>query len=351
MSPKMNLVWKRVSTSALAASLFLSVLGLVLPASTAFATMPAPAARAANPAAPTTETVIKLGPGQVVSYRAMILDAKQPTLIFLPGIYRGWSAQDPVIESLQKRGLNVVTMEFSTHYQSFRHLTELPHFAGGTRLDRQVFADEVRAVAQAVTKSHRAQKFVPVTLSYSGVVTEKLDPGVFPLAIETAPQGRFDESNEMAARMGEAWMSWISMIPLYGPYYAESMKVQAFFTYWSGQVARMSAGRPEFQNPQIASLQTQAWVSMARAAEDFDIRKQNWNTSPKRVWILGEREEEPRATYQKEAVANYLKTLSSAEVNRAVFGRRGVIVIPRAGHIVPSDEPELYVEALERVLN
>jgi hypothetical protein len=304
-----------------------------------------------TPAETSTDSLIKVGPGQIVSYRAMIVDATKPTFIFMPGIYRGWSAQDPVIVNLQKRGLNVVTMEFSTHYQSFRYLSELPHFAGGSRLDRKIFADEVQAVAQAVARSHRVRNFVPVSLSYSGIVTEKLDPGVFPLAIETAPQGRFDETNEMAARMGEAWMNWVSMIPLYGPIYAESMKVQAFFTYWSGMVAQMSAARPEFRNPQMASLQTQGWVSMARAAEDFDLRNQNWTASPKRVWILGEREEEPRATYQKEAVANYLKTLSPSAVNREIYGRRGVIVIPRAGHIVPSDEPELYVEALEQVLN
>lgn len=347
MSSNSCFALKRLLVGAIA---LVSVLCLGIASSRAEATGLTATATSRSGAEAAGETQIRVAAGQIVTYRAMIVDSSQPALIFLPGIYRGWSAQDPVLASLKKRGMNVVTMEFSTHYQSFRHLNEAPHFAGGKKLDRQVFADEVLAVARAVARTHRVRNFIPVSLSYSGIVTEKLDPGVFPLSIETAPQGRFDETNEMAARMGEAWMGWISMIPLYGAIYAESMKVQAFFTYWSGMVAQMSASRPEFRNPQVASLQTQAWVSMARAAEDFDIRQQNWKSSPKRVWILGEREAEPRATYQKEAVANYLKSLSPAALNREVYGRRGVIVIPRAGHIVPSDEPELYVESLEQIL-
>ncbi len=296
-----------------------------------------------------TEDFVRLKKGWVVSYAYKIFDKSKPTLLLLPGIYRGLEKEEECLRALEALNINYVAIHFSTHLKSIQHLTanEVPHFDGGKpNLKSSVFAQEV----EAVYKKLRIKKPVVVSLSYSATIVEYLNAKTFPVVIEMAPMGRQDEDSLMQAGFQRNWEYWTSLIPFYGPAYVQTVKNQYYHSIWTPVVQFLGSQMPALNQPDLFQKQLDAYVAMTFASENFDLSKTNFRTGAWRAWVLAESEGPTRAYFQAQALKNYLATLDKNTLENSVFGKQGVVIIQKSGHTIPQEQPTLYASALKELL-
>lgn len=301
------------------------------------------------PASTAKEGFVRMGPGWVVSYEVKIQDPKQPTLVMMPGIFRGLEKEEDVLKLLEFMKVNFVSIQFSTHAKSFMHLEagETPYFEGGQGASTSNFAKEVEAVVDTL----KIKKPVIVALSYSAIVAPHLNPVKFPYIINAAPMGRFDEGNLLGGVVQKSWEYWMSLVPIYGSAYVEWAKRQVYYSQWNVVVNMLTQFRPELKDPDVFSKQVDGFVAMNVAAENFDLTAQNYQDGVKRAWIVGESEDSTRAYFQSVAIKTYLAKLSPEVYKNSIFGVQGVFIVKGAGHIIPSDQPMGYDQALKTILD
>ncbi|MFZ3230941.1 MAG: alpha/beta hydrolase [Pseudobdellovibrio sp.] len=286
-----------------------------------------------------SEGYVDVGPKQRIAYDSAIVDSSKATLVLLPGVFRGLNRTDAFIKLLVEKKINFVSLHFSTQPASIVNYekNKKTYFENGENVTSESLAQEVEILVTTL----KIRKPLIVSLSYSGSVIQYLNPKTFPVVIETAPIGRFDEDASDAAIAFKAWEQWIKNFPG-GAAIAQAAKDSAFKKYW-GDVALQYSGTDErLKSQENIDRMTDGYMGMAKAVEEYDMRLQNFETSPRRVFILGENEDAKRSAIQLEAIENYKKiTGIKAEP----------IIIKGAGHIVPNDRPESYVEILSAILN
>jgi pimeloyl-ACP methyl ester carboxylesterase len=259
-----------------------------------------------------------------------------PTLIFLPGIYRGQLQSDPVTKPLMESGIPFVTMHFAEQPDSIVATAKdsEPDFS---KVELQTLAQEVSALAK-----HLNLEFaIPVTLSYSAAVTSHLDRSRFPVVIEVAPISKStDTLPDSIVGFYELWESWVRSMP-FGSAWLLAQKKAQLQTYWSRWSDGYSARLPLLKDPVYRDRASKGYTALTLAADGFDLRKQDFRKGPQRFWILGSEEQASRSDIQNRAIESYQKTT----------GHEGsVFVIQGAGHVVSSDEPEKFVETLKVIL-
>jgi len=276
----------------------------------------------------------KIKNGQYMAYESHIVNSEKSTLILLPGINRGLDSRDEVIRLARKMKLNFVSLHFSLHPESLLKIpaNETPAFKIQS-YSSATLANEVDALITGLN----IYKPIIVSLSYSSTVsTELAKLGKYPLIIETAPMIRFDEADPEGGAVTEYWTSFFNLNPFLGPFFSSYFIKSTYTQYWNSKLASILESYPETEP--VKSLMVAAYTELSYAAHGFDFRKQKFNTNTVRFFILGEQELENRFNLQQEAVSLYQK--ATARTNSSV-------VLPGAGHIIPSDVPETYLQILK----
>lgn len=273
---------------------------------------------------------LQLPSGTQLVIHSSILQTDKPTLILLPGIYRGYLPNEEVLNVLSQKNLNWVSLHFSRHPESV--LSGSQFYTG--MVTTQELVNEVIQIKKAL----RIKKPVLVSLSFSSSLSPFWNKKEFPILIETAPMGRHDENNPPNANY-QAWQQWMGLFPVWGPWLVQSSEYWTYRAFWLQKVDELSKGHERYslKRIQIAEgLSQLAWSS-----KGFDIRNQDFKNGPERFWILGQKEDHQRLQLQLAAIQLHKET-----------GLRGsrVYVIPDAGHIVPVEQPLAYVETLKKIL-
>lgn len=278
------------------------------------------------------QQALPLSHHRVLSYESFKADQPGPVFIFLPGIYRGFSADEEFAKLLKEQDIPFVTIHFAEHPHSVA-LTgaETPDFS---QTDATALADEVRMIAQEL----KIKKPIPVTLSFSSVVTAHLDTNVFPIVIETSPIGKDTDGLPPAvAAYYEYLRSWMQLFPFYGEVWLKQMKEDQLRKHWGPWIDRYAEQLPILKQPDYRERAIQGYMALSASAEAFDLRKQDFTKGPQRFFILGENEEETRKKIQQEALVIYEKATGHPP---------SVVVIPGAGHEVPVHQPKAFVDVI-----
>ena len=276
----------------------------------------------------------KVKSGQYMAFEANIINKEKATLILLPGINRGLDSRDEVIRLARKMKLNFVSLHFSLHPESLLKIpaNETPAFKLQS-YSSATLANEV----DALINSLNIYKPIIVSLSYSSTVSSELaKSSKYPLIIETAPMIRFDESDPEGGAVTEYWTHFFNLNPFFGPFFSAYFIKNTYTQYWSSKLDSIIKSYPETQA--VKSLIVPAYTDLSYAAHGFDFRKQKFNSNTLRFFILGEQELKHRLELQLEAISIYQKTTARTD---------SYVVLPNAGHVVPSDTPQAYLEILK----
>lgn len=286
-----------------------------------------------------TEGVLEVQKGEKVYFFSSIVHPTKTTLILLPGVFRGLQKEDSIISLLEAQKINFVAIHFSAHPKSIIQYknSEATVFAGGKGLTSEMLAHEVDAVVDHLA----IRKPIPVSLSYSSTVVPFLSAKKYSFVIETSPLGMFGEEDPESLQLQKTWAQWLQMWPYWGPIWVESAKNTAYRNHWAPIAAQRIAADPEMNDADNANNLTEGYMALARATEDFDLRKENFSTTAPRIWVLAANENPNRFQIQQEAI-----TLSNKVKKQNV----DPIIVPNAGHTIPIDQPEAYAQVLETIL-
>jgi pimeloyl-ACP methyl ester carboxylesterase len=284
---------------------------------------------------------LKLDEGRYVAVENNVINAKKPTFIFLPGINRGLDARDAFMQLAKKSKLSFVSMHFSLHPESVMLIpkNEVPYFKFH-RMSAKDLADEVLSVIA----TYKIEKPIVVGLSYSSLVTSELaERGELPFIIETAPMMRPDESDPANGQITDFWKNYYASIPFTGPYLKEVFLQNIYTYYWSTKIDGVISGLPEDRqsDSSLRSGLVGGYAALSISADGFDFSKQKFSASTKRLFILGENELPARYELQQKAITAYEKQTGL---------RNTSVVLPGAGHIIPSDAPEAYMVIIKESL-
>lgn len=281
---------------------------------------------------------LKIADGRYIAFENNLIDADQTTLILLPGVFRGLDLRDPVIEMAKKSKMNFVSMHFSLHPESLLLIpkNETAYFKSHSYKASDL-ADEVLALIQEL----KIKKPLVVGLSYSSAVTTELAAsGELPLIVETAPMIQYDEGDPSGASVTNFWKSWLQLNPFLGAFWIDYYLKQAYEQYWSGKVDALLKTYPQYEKANMRSDMIKAYAQLSFAVDGFDFLKQDFKSGTKRIFILAENEAENRFALQQKAVELYEKQTGSEKSSTLISG---------AGHIIPSEQPEAYLNLLNKL--
>lgn len=276
----------------------------------------------------------KVKNGQYIAYESHIVDQDKATLILLPGINRGLDSRDEVIRMAREMNLNFVSLHFSLQPESLLKIPagESPAFKIQSFSSANL-ANEVDALIVGL----KLNKPIIVSLSYSSSVSSELaKTGKYPVVIETAPMIRYDEADPQGASVTEFYTSFFNLNPFVGPFFSSYFIKNSYNQYWSSKLPSILKSYPETEP--VKALMVEAYTELSYAVHGFDYRKQTFNPNVFRFFILGQNELEGRLKLQLEAV-NLVESKLGA--------KNPSVIIPNAGHVVPSDAPEAYLQTLK----
>lgn len=289
------------------------------------------------------EGTVLASSGKSVSYEAEIFDNSAQTLIFMPGIFRGFSTlhtQDELLDICKKNKINWVAFHFAGHPQSLIDNASTNSGADDTSLAA------MKNETFSVVKKLQIKNPLYVSLSYSSTVASTFSKDEMPFYIETSPLGRQDESNPLLTPFVEATDNFCSMpFAQFNPscFAWLQQKQAAYFTYWANKVdTSIAFVYPQLRLEPMRSRAISGYVGMAKAVEKYDFSKLDFKNAPQRIFILGENEDSNRFKIQMAAI-------------NAIKAQTGeypcVFIIKNAGHIVPVDQPVAYFQVLSLIMN
>jgi hypothetical protein len=260
-----------------------------------------------------------------------ILDPNLPTLILLPGIFRGFLLEEDYLKVLNRRKLNWVAWHTSRHPESLMTGNQNPWF-------HQVTSQELAAELVILKRALKINSPILVSLSYSASLIPFVDPRIFPVVVETAPMGQALENNPPPPYY-QAWRQWMGMFPVWGNFIIANQEYWAYRGFWLQQTVDLTK-----THPQYAPFQRQiseGLAQLAYAGRSFDLRNQDFAKGPRRFWILGQHENRVRKAIQLQAVQLYEKQT----------GLQGSMVeIEDAGHVIPNENTQAYVKVLSELV-
>lgn len=276
---------------------------------------------------------------RVISINYIAARKGKPTYLFLPGVNRSLSLDEAEARMVTEKGNGIISFDFSTQPLSVSKLGQnvKPYFRDPlVKITLSSLAEEVDLVAQQF-QAMGVKQIIPVSLSYSGAVTPYLKN--YPLIIETAPMTSANAASPELAKYIQNLRSYEPLNPIFGPIINRGLIDQAYRQSWSVQVKNISEAYnlPKEKNEDMI----EGYMTMSRAAEDFDWSQVDVSTKTNRAFIVGENE----ASELFRSQAQTFLRLSRANKNVSFF------VITQAGHIVPVDQPEAYSVILEKIAN
>lgn len=289
----------------------------------------------ANPSRPknteTQEMTVKINAFESGYVVTRILDPELPTLILLPGIFRGFLPNEEILTVLSRRKVNWIAMHTSRHPESVLRGTHNPLLR---QASSQTLAMEISNLKDAL----KIKKPILVSLSYSASIIPFIDPHAFPVVIETAPMGTALENNPPSPYY-ESWRQWMGMFPIFGNMLIQSQEYWAYRGYWLQQTANLTKTHPRYTEKQSAIAEGLA--QLAYAGRGFDLRQQDFANGPKRFWILGKKENKTRRSIQNQAVKLY---------EQQTGHENSSYEIEDAGHVIPNENPVEYVKVLSQLV-
>jgi len=284
------------------------------------------------------QSTLQLSNNRVLSYETFSMDAKGPVFVFLPGIYRGYSSEEEldqkVLNLLKQSGFPFVFMHFAEHPESVSLTGKAtPNYSA---VDAKALAGEVAALVTHLKIKHA----IPVTLSFSSVVTPHLDTKMFPAVIETAPIGTNTETLSATDLASYNSLYFMSQNPFLGRAWLNKMLEPTLRQKWTPWVEHYAERMTILQKPDYHERAMKGYLALSASSVGFDLRKQNFAKGPLRFFILGENEMAERKKTQLEAISLYEK----ATQNKGM-----VVTISGAGHGVPTEQPKAYVDLLKQI--
>lgn len=274
---------------------------------------------------------LRLDQGRYLFYDLKLASKDHPTLVFLPGINRSV----PIgYESLQvlyhQQKFNILTAATSSHWESLQFLkpNEIPFYARNNSLSVKDFMLEVEELI------HQLQIPNPILvgLSYSGAMQVHSSlPQIF-----VAPIVKASDSNPTAAEQAKAWEAGLALNPIFGSIWIRQFRDNGYRQYWSQRVTSVLRQDSNAYAGVPTEQVINSYVSLSRAAEDFDLTKANLNTGKRNLFVLGAYEDQLRLKGQINTVLNSLKQ------NKTVT----VLFIEEAEHNVMVSQPKGFVKAI-----
>lgn len=284
---------------------------------------------------------LKLSNGRYMAYEKGLYKASEPTLVLLPGVFRGLLSKDPAVQLLKKQKINFVTLHFSAHPESL-YAVPVTETAAVKLINysSKDFSEEVLALVNFL----KIKNPVFVGLSYSSSVASLLAENEtlqLPLVIETAPMIRFDEANPTGGQISEFWKNWFNLNPFLGPFFSQWYLKQTYQQHWQKHVEQMAEQNEKLNNFETKDKLISGFTQLSMAVHGFDYSQKPMTAKTPRAFILGQNELENRMILQKQAITRFAE---KTKIKPKVYFLEG------AGHIVPNDQPETYVESLLELL-
>lgn len=272
-----------------------------------------------------------------IAVTSHITDAGKPTYIFLPGIFRGAhpDKSDVFLQQLSSEGRNWVALDFSTHPGSVVRSSKESQQTGAGHL-REMTLEELSAEVHHVIEALAIKQPLVVSLSYSSSVASKILPDKTAVIIETAPMVRQEDTKGFLREVLEnnnriCAGIFMAMTPFCQSWFYQ--KEIAYKTYWTTVATSQKKTYKELEDGTVFERVVEGYVSMAKAVETFDLRSIDFKKGPRRVFILGEKEDVGRLQLQNEVVKSYAEQTGEMPY---------VFIVKDAGHIVPFDQPKAY---------
>lgn len=253
----------------------------------------------------------------------------KPTFLFLPGLFCAPLLNEKFIQKIQEAGFGAIIMNFSTQAPSVNLLAkdETPAF-NARNLSLEDLAQEIEFVAQMVRTEFPGIHIIPVSLSFSSVVTPFLKS--FPHIIETSPM----TSTWAATPQIRNMRSFLNLNPFLSRQAVRKMLDQTYFNAgWA--IAEFTIHRYKLPRDRKYEM-NEGYEAMMRMAEDFDLQRAAVDLNVRRDWILAGNEIPTLKIHQQRTIAKF----------QEIQAHSRLIVIKGAGHIIKDDQPEKLAEAL-----
>jgi hypothetical protein len=298
-------------------------------------------ANTSNDLASTTSNLEKLNfnisSNRLISFEMIkAKDESRPTFLFLPGVNRGLMSDEVALQSLSELGFGIVTMNFST--QPFS-VSQLPSDVSPEFLSKSYslveLGTEVTALTNELKDKYGIKNIIPVSISFSSAVSSTISS--FPLMIDAAPMSSAAAVNPQLENYRMSLKAAEFFNPIYGPGITRSLLDQTYYKTWMLQVDTIVE---KFDlNADRKPDMIKGYTVLSRAAEGFiwDIKKTQPTT--KRIFILGKKDSSVLLKNQLELVSSALD--AGADVL--------AFVVVDAGHVILSDQPEVYANILNYV--
>ena len=281
----------------------------------------------------------RAGAGQVMAVDLFLpKEPKQATFLLLPGVNRGLLPTDQAVTKLRGLGFGVALFNLSEQPLSIAKLAnnEQPLF-----LKQNKSLSDLAVDTQKLAKFIRQQigaesKIIPVSLSYTGAISARLKD--FDLIIDVVPMTSSAGANpdlekyRDSLKLAEFWN------PIFGPSVTRSLLDSAYRTKWEPQADKMIE---QFDLPKARKEEmVLGYTSLSRASEGFVWPEAMPNQGgTRRIFILAGDDSKVLLKNQLETFSKYLDSQSNALL----------ILVQKSGHVIPSEQPEIYVQILSQI--
>jgi hypothetical protein len=196
-------------------------------------------------------------------------------------------------------------------------------------------AQEVEFVKTELSKKYNLAPLITVSLSYSGLISPLLKDSIL---IDTAPL----TSTSAAYPEFESYRLWLKslevMNPIFGPIWTRSQLDLHYRQYWTKKIEELIS---DYQLPVTKKNQMiEGQVSLSRAAEAQSWNLMDLDSQTNRTLILAGQE-------KPDLLKDQLKLIKK-EWERKNWIR--VFIVPESGHVIPAEQPSLYIKILEHLV-
>lgn len=282
---------------------------------------------------------LKLGPGKSLFVQYVKPASKDmPTLLLMPGVNRSLLMHEQGAMMLAHQGFGVASFNFSTQPLSVATLKpgERPDFRmhDPTLED---FARETESVARFLERDAKLGRLVPVSLSYTGMVSPYLKG--FDLVIETVPMTSMAATNPKLEKYRQTLKAAEFFNPVFGPGITRASLDVAYRQQWTKQVDAISK---QFNLPEDRRFDMiDGYTSMSRASEGADWKTLTSVPEGRRVFFLAGNEAPGLLRHQIET----FRGLSGQREDALLF------LVLESGHVLPSEQPAAYATSLNLLLS
>lgn len=253
----------------------------------------------------------------------------KPTLLFLPGLFCAPKLDEKFIKILNEAGFGAIIMNFSLQAPSINLLDrdQKPLFKFRDLTLRDL-ADEVEFVAKMVRAEFPGIQIIPVSLSYSSIITPYLTS--FTHIIETSPM----TSTWSAIPDIQNMRSFLNFNPMLSQGTIRRLLDQTYFNA-SWAVTEFTINQYNLPHTRTFEM-NEGYEALMRMAEDFDWMKVPLESVAHRDWIVAANERYSLKTHQQRAITRF----SQAKPSSRMIEIRGTT------HIIKNHQPEKLAEAI-----